>query len=171
MRNKHLVELAEYNWFREADFTSQSDGQGNWIFGEGTYVIRMKGTPAVNEGTHSHMRVMMEIMDKAAEQEKQKIELPSISWMKKIKGKDGRRHKIWKIAGHEIFVNTRLLLPIMKVLHGGKGYVVRLDRFSKQNKKRSWECIYIKADNGDAVLCPMLNTRERILYTGKVERD
>lgn len=171
MRNKHLVELAEYNWFREGDFVSQSDGQGNWIYGDGTYVIRMKGTPAVNEGDHSNMRVMMEIMDNAAAQERQEIELPSVAWMKKNKGKDGRRHKIQKIIGHEIFVNTRLLLPIMKVLHGGKGYAVRLDGYGKQNEKGSWECIYINAENGDAVLCPMINRRERIFCTGKVERE
>ena len=171
MRNKRLVELAEYNWLREADFVSQSDGQGNWIFGDGTYVIRMKGTPAVNEGTHSNMRVMVEAIDKAAAQEKQEIALPSISWMKKIKGRDGRGCNIWKIEGREIFVNTRLLLPIMKVLHGGKGYAVLLDELSEKNKKRSWECVYIKADNGDAILCPMMNTRERIFCTGKVERE
>ena len=171
MRNKHLVELAEYNWFREADFISQSDGRGNWIFGDGTYFIRMRGEPSVNEGPNSHMRKAVEIIEKAAGQEKQEIKLPSVSWMKKVKGKDGRRHKVQKIIGREIFVNTRLLLPIMKVLHGGKGYVVRLDGYSKRNEKGKWECIYIKSDNGDAILCQMQNTRERIFCTGRIEED
>ena len=171
MRNKHLVELAKYNWFREADFVSQSDGQGNWIFGDGTYCIRMRGTPSVNEGENARMNSMMEIMEKASKMERKEITLPSVSWMKKVKGKDGRRHKVSKIVGQEIFVNTRLLLPIMKVLHGGRGYAVWLDGFSKQNEKGKWECIYIKAENGDAILCPMLNTRERVFCTGKVERE
>lgn len=155
-RNKHLENLSEHNWFRTETFVSASDGKGNWIFGDGTYCLRFKGKPDIQEGTRKHRDRMIEILDTlATDESREPIPLPSNSYMKKLNAATHKRFALCKIDGHEIFVDCRLLYEMTKVLHGAKGYAVMMEGYTPAHRKVERTCIYLTGSNGEGLLMPL----------------
>lgn len=153
-RNKHLVKLSERNWYRMGTFVSASDDKGNWIYGDGTYCLRFKGKPYIQEGEKKHLNRMVEVLELASAA-KWEIVLPSNSYMKKLNAATHKHRVCCKIEGFEIFVDTRLLFEMMKVLHKAKGYAAYLKGYTPSNKEKTVICIYIKGENGDGLLMPL----------------
>lgn len=163
MKNRHLKELAELGWMNVEHFISMPDGNGKWIFGDGTYALRMNGEPVVKEGNADILLPMIREIDKLANSKyKKPITLPSIGYLKrKNRAKLDYRIPI-KLPGHEIFVNSKLLYEMLKVLHNAEGYSVEMRGFNGKSKVDT-TAIYLKADNGDGVLCPLK------MYTRRVD--
>lgn len=154
-RNKNLRNLTEVNWYRESTFVSASDGKGNRIFGDGTYVLRFIGDVKFQIGETSHINRMVEVMDNLKKQEKaEPIQLPSNSYMKKLNKATNKRYSVCKIVGREIFVDCRLLYEMTKVLGDTKGYSAKLEGYTTGNKRVERTAIYLKGQNGDGLLMP-----------------
>lgn len=162
MKNKHLEMLTEINWDRMDTFVSMPDGRGNWIFGDGVYCLRMRGTPAVKEGSDKILHAMIDYFDIAAsDHSKYPITLPSVGYLKK-KNKAmmyGYRIPV-KLPGDEMFVNSMLLYHMLKILPGATAFSVETSGYYPYKHEHiKVRCVYMVSEKGEGILLPVILPR------------
>ena len=158
MKTYHLKLLDEISWNNYETFVSASDGSGNWIFGDGTYALRMHGTPFSNEGDERILSAMIRHLDRMAEDKNKKpITLPSIGYLKKKNKANSYRYRIaTKFPGTEIFVNSMILYPMLKILSGATAYMVETEGYHPySHEKVKAKAVYLVSDKGEGVLIEM----------------
>ena len=169
MNRKHLAKLADHNWFNEPRFVSRTDHTGRWVFGDGTYVLILKGKPYAQEGKDRLMDFMAGAVETAREKKSTEIRLPSKSYLKKLIAANKARLIPTKIDGEEIFVDARMLYHITKALGKVCAYKTKMRGYRKAEQREGFDMLYLEGENGTGLLMPMICRRERIFHTGRIK--